>query len=127
MANPAQTYAKNAQETGNLRELEAQLLMRAASKLQAVKDGEITGNINIISAVRYNRRLWLVFADALTKAENQLPAEIKKNVTSLAMFVLNRSRTIETASEPNPDRLNVLININREIAAGLRANAAVAA
>src|SRR6185312_12362080 len=124
MANPAQTYAKNAQETGNLRELEAQLLMRAASKLQAVKDGEVN---NIISAVRYNRRLWLVFADALTKAENQLPAEIKKNVTSLAMFVLNRSRTIETASEPNPDRLNVLININREIAAGLRTNAAVAA
>lgn len=127
MANPAQTYAKNAQETGNLRELEAQLLMRAASKLQAVKDGEVTGNNNIISAVRYNHRLWLVFADALTKAENQLPAEIKKNVTSLAMFVLNRSRTIETASEPNPDRLNVLININREIAAGLRTNAAAVA
>jgi flagellar protein FlaF len=127
MANPAQTYAKNAQETGNLRELEAQLLMRAASRLQAVKDGEVTGSNNIISAVRYNRRLWLVFADALTKAENQLPAEIKKNVTSLAMFVLNRSRTIETANEPNPDRLNVLININREIAAGLRTNAAVAA
>jgi len=95
MANPAQTYAKNAQETGNPRELEAQLLMRAASKLQAVKDGEVTGNMSIISAVRYNRRLWLVFADALTKAENKLPPEIKRNVTSLAMFVLNRSRTIE--------------------------------
>jgi flagellar protein FlaF len=127
MANPAQTYAKNAQETGNLRELEAQLLMRAASKLQAVKDGELTGNNNIISAVRYNRRLWLVFADALSKAENQLPVEIKKNVSSLAMFVLNRSRTIETAAEPNPDRLNVLININREIAAGLRTSVAAAA
>ena len=125
MANPAQTYAKNAQETGNPRELEAQLLMRAASKLQAVKDGEVTGNMSIISAVRYNRRLWLVFADALTKAENKLPPEIKRNVTSLAMFVLNRSRTIETAAEPNPERVGVLININREIAAGLRTNAAV--
>jgi len=124
MANPAQTYAKNAQETGNPRELEAQLLMRAASKLQAVKDGEVTGNMSIISAVRYNRRLWLVFADALTKAENKLPPEIKRNVTSLAMFVLNRSRTIETAAEPNPERVGVLININREIAAGLRTNAA---
>lgn len=124
MANPAQTYAKNAQETGNPRELEAQLLMRAASKLQAVKDGEVTGNMNIISAVRYNRRLWIVFADALSKAENKLPPEIKRNVTSLAMFVLNRSRTIETAAEPNPERLGVLININREIAAGLRTNVA---
>jgi flagellar protein FlaF len=124
MANPAQTYAKNAQETGNPRELEAQLLMRAASKLQAVKDGEVTGNMSIISAVRYNRRLWLVFADALSKAENKLPPEIKRNVSSLAMFVLNRSRTIETAAEPNPERVGVLININREIAAGLRTNVA---
>jgi len=124
MANPAQTYAKNAQETGNLRELEAQLLMRAASRLQAVKDGEVTDNQNIISAVRYNRRLWLIFADGLHKAENPLPLEIKKNVSSLAMFVLNRSRIIETATEMNLERLNVLININREIAAGLRTNAA---
>jgi hypothetical protein len=42
------------------------------------------------------------------------------------MFVLNRSRTIETATEMNPERLNVLININREIAAGLRTNAVAA-
>lgn len=124
MANPAQTYAKNAQETGSIRELEAQLLMRAASRLQAVKDGEVTDNQNIISAVRYNRRLWLVFADGLNKAENPLPIEIKKNVSSLAMFVLNRSRIIETATEMNLERLNILININREIAAGLRTNAA---
>ncbi len=127
MANPAQTYAKNAQETGSLRELEAQLLMRAASKLQAVKDGEITDNQNIISAVRYNRRLWLVFADGLSQAENPLPAEIKKNVSSLALFVLNRSRILEMETELNRDRLNVLININREIAAGLRTNAAAPA
>jgi hypothetical protein len=40
------------------------------------------------------------------------------------MFVLNRSRTIETAAEPNPERVGVLININREIAAGLRTNIA---
>src|SRR5690606_13806133 len=124
MANPAQTYAKNAQETGSLRELEAQLLMRAASKLQAVKDGSVTDTPNIISAIRYNRRLWIVFADVLSRAENQLPIEIKRNVTSLAMFVLNRSRLLETATEHNPDRLGVLININREIAAGLRTNAA---
>lgn len=124
MPSPAQTYAKNAQETGSLRELEAQLLMRAASKLQAVRDGEITDNTNIISAIRYNRRLWIVFADALSRAENQLPIEIKRNISSLAMFVLNRSRHLEMATEHNPDRLGVLININREIAAGLRTSAA---
>jgi flagellar protein FlaF len=122
MPNPAQTYEKNARETGSIRELEARLLMRAASKLQAVKDGEVSGINGIMSAVRYNRRLWLVFADALGKAENPLPIEVKRNVTSLAVFVLNRSRTIEMATDVNLDRLGVLININREIAAGLRSN-----
>ena len=37
MAKPAETYAKTAQKTGSPRELEAQLLMRAAAKLQAAK------------------------------------------------------------------------------------------
>lgn len=124
MYNPAQTYASNAQKTGNPRELEAQLLMRAASKLQAVMDGTVTEMPAVLSALRYNRRLWLIFADALGRPENQLPIEIKKNVSSLAVFVLNRSMSLETATEPKPERVGVLININREIAAGLRANAA---
>lgn len=124
MYNPTQTYASNAQKTGNPRELEAQLLMRAASKLQAVMDGTVTEMPAVLSALRYNRRLWLIFADALGRPENQLPIEIKKNVSSLAVFVLNRSMSLETATEPKPERVGVLININREIAAGLRANAA---
>jgi len=94
--------------------------MRAATKLQAVKDRTVTANTDIIAAVRYNRRLWIVFASALGKNENPLPAEIKRNVANLAAFVLNRSRTIETSLEPNPDRVSVLININRQLAAGLR-------
>jgi len=98
--------------------------MRAASKLQAVKDGTVTEMADVLSAVRYNRRLWLVFADALGRPENMLPSEIKKNVSSLAVFVVNRSMSLETATEPKPERLGVLININREIAAGLRTSAA---
>lgn len=127
MPSPAQTYAKNAQTTGSPRELEAQLLMRAASKLQAIKDGAVTEMTAVLSAIRYNRRLWLIFADAIGRPENELPIEIKKNVSSLAVFVLNRSMSLETATEPKPERVGVLININREIAAELRTNASVAA
>lgn len=124
MPSPAETYQKSAQKTGSPRELEAQLLMRAASKLQAIKDGEVTQTGDVLSAIRYNRRLWLIFASALGRDENMLPMEIKRNVSSLAVFVLNRSRMLETSTEHNPDRLGILININREIAAGLRTNAA---
>ena len=124
MAKPAETYANTAQKTTNLRELEAQLLMRAAAKLQAIKNGSATDLIDRLSALRYNRRLWLVFADAVTKPENPLPREIKQNVANLAIFVAKHTMSIETAPGSEPERLGVLININREIAAGLRANAA---
>jgi flagellar protein FlaF len=124
MQKAAQTYSKTAQATANPRELEAQLLMRAAAKLQAVKDGEVTGAVEVISAVRYNRRLWLVFADSIGQPQNPLPHEIKQNVANLAMFVVKHSMSFETATEPKPERLGVLININREIAAGLRNKAA---
>jgi flagellar protein FlaF len=120
MHNAANTYAKNAQSTGNPRELEAQLLMRAASKLQAVHDRSTTDEDEVISALRYNRRLWLVFSGALGRPENALPKEIKQNLANLANFVVKHTMTLEAALEKKPDSVGVLININREIAAGLR-------
>ena len=124
MHKAAKVYAKTALTTGDPRELEAQLLLRAAAKLQAVKDGNVTANGEIESAIRYNRRLWLMFADAIGRAENPLPREIKQNVANLAVFVVKHSMSIETSAEPAPERLGVLININRKLAAGLRAKAA---
>src|SRR5260221_10984014 len=122
MAKPSDTYENNAQKTGNPRELEAQLLMRAAAKLQAIKNGTATDLIERLNALRYNRRLWLVFADSVTKPESLLPREIRQNVANLAVFVTRHTMSIETAREAEPERLDVLININCEIAAGLRAN-----
>lgn len=124
MQNMTQAYAKNAQATGSPRELEAQLLLRAAAKLQAIKDGTPTEQDGLISAVRYNRRLWLVFASSIGKAENPLPREIKQNVANLANFIINHSMKIESDQAQASERVGVLININREIAAGLRAQAA---
>ncbi len=126
MQTVAQTYAKNAQATGNPRELEAQLLLRAAAKLQAVKDAEAQADTDVVSAIRYNRRLWLVFAGSLGRPENQLPAAIKQNVANLANFVINHSMKLESDKDGALGRVGVLININREIAAGLRAQAVAA-
>lgn len=124
MRSAAQTYSKNAQTTGNPRELEAQLLMRAAAKLQAVHDGAVTGSEDVMSAIRYNRRLWILFGGTVGRPENPLPAEIKQNLANLANFIIKHSMNLETTVEVPPKRVGVLININREIAAGLRAHAA---
>jgi flagellar biosynthesis activator protein FlaF len=124
MQNRTQAYAKIAQATGSPRELEAQLLMRAAAKLQAIKDASSRQDGEVVSAIRYNRRLWLVFASSIGKPENPLPSEIKRNVANLANFIINHSMKIESDSSDAQDRVGVLININREIAAGLRVQAA---
>ncbi len=120
MRDAANTYAKNALSTGSPRELEAQLLMRAAAKLQAVRDGALVKNEEVVSALRYNRRLWILFGGSVGRPENPLPAPIKQNLANLASFIVRHSLSLETSTEGTADRVGVLININREIAAGLR-------
>jgi flagellar protein FlaF len=124
MQKAAQAYSQTAQKTGHPRELEAQLLMRAAAKLQAVKDATPEADTDVVSAIRYNRRLWLVFANSVGKPENPLPREIKQNVVSLANFIISHSMKLEFDAAHAAERVGVLININREIAAGLRSNVA---
>lgn len=124
MQSAAQSYASMAQKTGNPRELEAQLLLRAAAKMKVVSEDAAATREQIVDAIRYNRRLWTVFADTVSKSENPLPDVIKQNITSLALFIMRQSVAAE--AEPNAQRLGVLISINREIAAGLAASAAAA-
>jgi flagellar protein FlaF len=60
-----------------------------------------------------------------TSPESLLPQQIKQNIGNLALFIFNQ--TMAMMSEPKPEKLAVLVSINREIAAGLRAKAAPAA
>ena len=102
-----------------------QLLLRAASRLQAVHDewnGERPATLE--QALHYNRKLWMIFLTSVTSNENPLPREIKQNVANLANFIIKHSMNLESDTAHAPKRIGVLININREIAAGLRARAA---
>ena len=73
-------------------------------------------------ALRYNRKLWSIFLSSVTDKENPLPVEIRQNVANLGLFVMNQ--TLATISDPRPEQLTSLININRELAAGLMGRAA---
>ncbi len=72
-------------------------------------------------ALRYNRKLWTIFLASATDKQNPLPAEIRQNVANLGLFVMNQ--TLATISDPRPEQLKSLININRELAAGLMGRA----
>lgn len=92
--------------------------MKAATRLQALRenwgnDGELR------QALTYNRKLWTVLVSAVTAPENPLPDAIKQNVANLGIFVFGH--TLRLMADPAPERLGVLISINRDVAAGLRA------
>ena len=83
------------------------------------------GGASSSTALTYNRKLWTILVSSATDAGNPLPAGIKQNVANLGIFIFNH--TLAVMTQPAPERLAILIDINREIAAGLRGPAAQAA
>jgi len=117
MQHAAQAYGKVATQTSSPRELEADLLLKAAARLQAISDGWDTGRDQIDEALLYNRKLWSIFLTSVTRADNPLPATVRQNVANLGIFVLNQ--TLSLMAEPKREKLGSLISINRELATGL--------
>jgi flagellar protein FlaF len=110
--------AKTAQSVVSPRELEASLLIKAATRLQAVADDWEARGRDVDEALTYNRRLWTLLVSAMIAEDNPLPVGIKTNILGLANFIFNQ--TFKISADPQPQSLSALISINREIAAGLR-------
>ena len=121
MQNAVQAYGSIAKQITNPRELEADLLLKAASRLKAIQDAWEQSKPDLDDALLYNRKLWTIFLTSATSADNPLPTDIRQNVANLGVFVMNQ--TLAVMSDPRPERLSTLININCELAAGLRGGA----
>lgn len=114
----AAAYQTVARQTANPRDLEANLLSKSAANLQRIRDNWDDHQGELRGALRFNRRLWNVFLTSVTRPDNPLPRPIRENVANLGLFVL--SHTLKAEANPHAARLDVLININRELALGLR-------
>jgi flagellar protein FlaF len=117
----ARSYGAVAKQIASPRELEADLLLKAASRLQAVHDSWDGKKAELDDALLYNRKLWTIFLTSVTSEGHPLPVAIRQNVANLGVFVMNQ--TLSLMSDPRRERLNPLININRELAAGLAGRA----
>jgi flagellar protein FlaF len=117
MQTAAQAYGAVARQIANPRELEADLLLAAASRLQAVHDAWDRAKPELDQALLYNRKLWSIFLTSVTSSEHPLPVAIRQNVANLGLFVMNQ--TVSLLRDPRREQLDALININRELAAGL--------
>lgn len=115
----ANAYARTAQATQSPRELEASLLSKAAYRLQTVADNWPSTISDLGPALTYNRKLWTILSTSATDTDNPLPDPIKQNIAQLAVVIFQR--TLAVTLEPAPEKLALLVRINRDIAAGLRA------
>src|SRR5688572_10904703 len=112
-AAAAGAYGTSVQKnTGDQRELEAHVLLKAARFLQDLQNDwdNVTSDV-LEETLRYNRQIWMMFYDtALENPEGNRPNDLRSNIINLANFVFKRE--IEIMSEPAKEKLNVLININ---------------
>lgn len=114
----ALAYQQTAKVVESSRERESALLMKAASNLQKIKDEWPTSTEDYQVALNYNRKLWTIFLASVTKEDSPLPAEIRQNIANIGLFIMNQTR--EMLIEPEAHKIDVLVRLNRQIAAGLR-------
>ena len=122
MNYPAQAYAKTAQQTLQGRDLEAHVLLKSAARLQGIRDNWDVRQGELDEALLANRKIWTVFVSSMSGDDCELPGIVRSNMINLGMFTFNR--TIQMAINPRPQQLSALIDINRNIAMGLRGNGA---
>ena len=117
----ANAYARVANTTSSPRDIEAQALLKAANKLQAIVGNENATTEQISEALTFNRKLWSIFLGDVLRDENQQPLEVRQNIANLGIFVLSQIMALQVS--PQLEHIKPLIEINRNLAAGLSGRA----
>ena len=112
-ANP---YSNVPTANADPRQIEGWALTETAIRMKAAQREPVDEAV-LLEAVRLNWRLWTIFQASLLEPDCPVPIEIRNNILSLSNFI--DKHTAGIIAEPRPDKLDVLIRINREIAGGL--------
>lgn len=122
MQNQAvKAYQQASRQTVPPRDLEANLLSQAAAHFQRIREDWDLLSGELPTALAFNSKLWTVFLTSVIDDESQLPIEVRQNIANLGVFML--SQTAELKVAPQPEKLDIMVRINRELAAGLRGDA----
>ncbi|MFN3396867.1 MAG: flagellar biosynthesis regulator FlaF [Thermodesulfovibrionales bacterium] len=114
-----EAYREVQKNTMSGRELEASVLIKAAHKLKHCRDNWDSQDIQerLDEALKYNQKLWSFFQAELSRPDHPLPKKLREDLLSLSLFI--DKRIFEIMASPSPEKLDILININLNIAAGL--------
>ncbi len=115
------SYAQN--ETAGMDELnmEIRALVKSSSALNQIKENWEEQKKDLSSVLEKNRRLWTFLASAMMEESCPHTHDVKQNIVNLANYIFKR--TNEVLLHPAPEKLDILITINMQIANGLSGKA----
>jgi flagellar protein FlaF len=119
-SNSVRAYETVDKATMSGRKLEAAVLTKAAQKLKKCQDNWNSAELDmeLEEALKYNQRIWSIFQGELAREDHPLPKKLRLDILKLGAFV--DRRILETMAYPSPEKLNIVVNINNNLAAGLR-------
>ncbi|HET6514376.1 MAG TPA: flagellar biosynthesis regulator FlaF [Thermodesulfovibrionales bacterium] len=119
-ASQLEAYRTVEKTTMSGRELEASVLAKAALMLKECQDNWEGPDhaARLQKALRNNQMVWTIFESELAREDNPLPKQLRLDILRLGGFV--DKRIFEVMANPSPEKLTMIININLNLAAGLR-------
>lgn len=122
--NPGAAYENATKAAPSTRQLEAAALFKAARMLDSCQQNWQAPNrqARLDEALRYNQRLWTFFQAELEREDHPINPNLRRDLLRLCAFV--DRRTFELMASPDPEKLRVLVEVNRNVASGLAAETA---
>jgi flagellar protein FlaF len=113
-------YTTMQKEALSGRELEASVLSRAGIMLKQVQENWDAADRDkkLVDAIKFNQKVWSFFQAELSDLENPLPKKLRENILNLSIFL--DKQLFEVLAYQDPEKLDIIIDINFNIAAGLR-------
>ena len=96
---------------------ESRALIATASKLNFIKETWPEHSGELFEALEANRRMWSIVVASIKDGDSPQPIEVQANLVNLVNFIFRH--TTETMIHPTSKNIDVLININMELAKGL--------
>ena len=110
-------YARVAEDISSPRALEARALLTAARRFRDIQANWNPRHSDLLPALRFNRQLWSIFVGAATQEDCPHAQDVRQNIANIGVFIFDRTMEIEI--KPEREKLDALIDINLNIAAGL--------
>lgn len=118
--NQVSAYTNMQKEHLTGRELEASVLTRAGLMLKSVQENWQAPDHEqkLLEAIKFNQKVWSFFQAELSDPENPMPKNLREDILNLSLFI--DKRLFEVLANPDKDKLQIVIDIDFNIAAGLR-------